>query len=279
MARTESLQAGAALFALAIASLASAATPPQLAANGRNDYGAYLTARDHRAFAIAPGGAWAWKGEAATRGDAEEAALAACRDNTAQKCVLYSVDGKTVFDAKAWPQLWGPYADAGKAQRAAVGQRPGERFPDLAFASPDGRKLAISVLRGKVLVVHFWGSWCGPCRREMPELQKLHESLKNRSDVAFVLLQVRENFGAAQQWAAAQKLRLPFFDSGSTGSNDKWLRVADGSRIDDREIAMTFPTTYVLDKRGIVVFSHVGPVPDWSEYREFLLDAAQRSGR
>lgn len=253
--------------------------PPQLGADGRGDYAAYLAARDHRAFAIAPGGAWAWKGEAATSGDAEEGALAACRDNTAQKCVLYSTDGKTVFDAKAWPRLWGPYADAAAAGRAAVGHRPGERFPDLAFAAADGRKLAVSQLRGKVLVLHFWGSWCGPCRREMPELQKLHESLKSRGDIAFALLQVRENFATSRQWTEAQKLRLPFYDSGTGGGSDAFLRTADGSRINDREIALSFPTTYVLDKRGIVVFSHVGPVPDWSEYREFLLDAARRSGR
>lgn len=260
------------------AGAAFAAPPPQLGAEGRAGYEEYLAAGDHRAFAIAPGGAWALKTQAASRGEAEDAALAACGGYTPQKCVLFSVDGRTVFDGKAWPRLWGPYLDAGAAQRAPVGRRPGERFANLAFSGADGRPKAIADLRGKVVVLHFWGSWCGPCRREMPELQKLHESLKGRADIAFVLLQVREAFSASRQWATAQKLRLPFQDSGAS-ANDPFLHTADGARIGDRDIASSFPTTYILDKRGIVVFSHVGPVPDWNEYRDFLLDAAQRSGR
>jgi thiol-disulfide isomerase/thioredoxin len=267
------------LFLFAAAEMAFAETPPQLEADGRNGYAEYLRAPHHRAFAIAPGGAWGWKAEAASRGDAEEAALAACRDNAAQKCVLYSVDGKVVFDAKAWPRLWGPYADDAATRRAAVGREPGERFPDLAFAASDGRKLTLSQLNGKVLLLHFWGSWCGPCRREMPDLQKLHESLKRRNDIAFVLLQVREKFEVSRQWAATQALRLPFYDSTAGGEGNAYLRTASGGQIRDRDIAASFPTTYVLDKRGVVVFRHVGPVADWSEYRDFLLDAAQRSGR
>lgn len=277
MARTAAAHCFAALLLLASAA-AFAGTPPQLGADGRNGYADYLAAHGHRAFAIAPGGAWGWKGDAASRSEAEEAALTSCGDNTPQKCVLYSVDGNPVFDAKRWTRLWGPYADAGAAQHAAVGHRLGERFSDLAFAAPDGRKLTVSALRGKVVVLHFWGSWCGPCRREMPDLQKLHGRLQGHGDIAFVLLQVREDFAASRQWATAQKLRLPFYDSGASGG-DTSLRTADGGRLADRDIAMSFPTSYVLDKRGIVVFSHVGPVADWSEYRDFLLDAAQRSGR
>jgi thiol-disulfide isomerase/thioredoxin len=276
--RTKSICALASVLALSASTAALAEAPPQLGADGRGAYAEYSSARDHRAFAIAPGGAWGWKAEAASKGDAGEAALAACAENTPQKCTLYSVDGRKSFDANAWPRLWGPYADAAAAARSPVGRRLGERFPDLAFAAPDGRKLAVSALRGKVAVLHFWGSWCGPCRREMPDLQLLYEGLKGRSDIAFALLQVREDFGASRRWAEAQKLRLPLYDSGAAAT-DPTLRTSDGARIGDREIAFSFPTTYVLDKRGIVVFSHVGPVPDWSEYRDFLLDAARRSGR
>lgn len=274
-----SIIARAAIAALLLSGPACAEGPPHLGVQGRGAYADYLAARDHRAFAIAPGGGWGWDSGAATRGDAEETALGACRDNSEQTCVLYSVDGRQSFDAKAWPHLWGPYADAAEARRAAVGHQRGQRFPDLGFAASDGRKLSVSAWRGKVLVLHFWGSWCGPCRREMPDLQKLYQALRGHPDIEFVLLQARENFATSRQWTQAQKLALPFYDSGSAGRDDAWLRTADGGRIADREIAMSFPTTYVIDKRGLVVFSHPGPVADWSEYRDFLLDVARRSGR
>lgn len=256
-----------------------AQTPPHLGSQGQADYRDYLAARDHRAFAIAPGGAWGWQAEAATRDDAVAAALAACRGNTPQRCVLYSADGRPEFDVKTWPRLWGPYADAATARKAVVGRRPGERFPDLAFTAADGRQLSVASLAGRVAVLHFWGSWCAPCRREMPDLQRLYDGMKSRRDVAFVLLQVREKFAVSRQWATAQGLHLPLHDSGAGGEDDARLRTADGASIGDREIAGSFPTTYVIDKRGLVLFSHVGPIADWNQYRAFLLDAAARSGR
>ncbi len=105
------------------------------------------------------------------------------------------------------------------------------------------------------------------------------ESLEGSRDVAFVLLQVREPIAVARRWAQAQKLRLPLSDSGTTGEDDAWLRLAGGRRVPDRELAKNFPTTFILDRHGLVVFAQVGPVPDWPAYREVLLDVAARSGR
>ena len=253
--------------------------PPHLAPDGNDAYRQFLAAVPHRAFAIAPGGAWGWEEGAASADDTAEATLAACGDNTRQTCVLYAVDKRLVFDARAWVRLWGPYADEATAQRAPAGRLRGERFPDLAFTDAGGRPGRVSSLRGKVAVLHFWGSWCKPCRQEMPQLQTLSESLRDRGDVTFVLLQTREPFAVSRRWAFEQGLRLPLFDSGSRGEEDAQFRLAGGGSMRDREVAAVFPTTYVLDKRGLVVFSHVGPVSDWSQYKAFLLDAARRSGR
>ena len=259
--------------------LGDAAAVPHLTETGRDDYGQFLNGPMHRAFAIAPGGAWAWSSGKPSGEAAATAALEACRALQPQSCALYAVDDRVVLDAKAWPRLWGPYASAAEAGRKPLGTRRGERFPSLAFFDAGGRKLTVAGLRGKVAVLHLWGSWCGPCRREMPELEKLRDSLHGVDGISFTLLQVREKFDIAAQWAAAQKINLPLFDSGSTGEGDTSLLLAEGGKVGDREIAMVFPTTYVLDKHGVVLFAHVGPVRDWSQYREFLLDAARRSGR
>jgi thiol-disulfide isomerase/thioredoxin len=255
------------------------AVPPQIEGKGRYDYSIFAASTVHRAFAIAPGGTWGWKADAESREQAGEAALAACQGHTVQRCVLYAVDDDVVFDAKTWPTLWGPYKTRDEAGKAATGRGRGERFPDLQFRDGTGKTMKLSSLRGKVVVLHFWASWCGPCRTEMPDLQALGEALRDRSDVAFVLLQVRESFDVARQWAAKQGLRLPLFDSGSGGESDDAFTLADGGKLRDREIANRFPTTYVLDKHGVVLFSHVGPVARWAEYGAFIRDAALKSGR
>lgn len=252
---------------------------PHLDQKGREGYREFLLAPMHRAFALAPGGAWSWKADEASADLAEEQALQACGEHTEQQCVLYALDSQVVFDTKAWPKLWGPYKSGAEATGATVGKRRGQRFYDLAIRNAAGKPLKLSSLRGKVVLLHFWGTWCPPCRNEMPEMQKLHKALGGASDIQLVLLQMREDYGTASLWTEAQGFRLPLFDSGVTDAGSDTLILASGKRIRDRELARVFPTTYVLDKYGLVVFSHTGPVSGWLEYLPFLRDAAARSGR
>lgn len=257
--------------------LSDAAAVPHLGPRGEEGYRQFLVAAPHRAFAIASGGGWGRFGDAPSPEIAEREALAACQAHTAQTCLVYAVDDRVVLDRRTWERSWGPYANAATARRVPSGVRRGERFPDLSFVGR--RPLSVAALRGQVTVLHFWGSWCPPCRREMPELARLVAALRAEKSVRFVLLQVREDFQAARAWADRLAKGLPLYDSGMRGASDRTFRLTDGRRIPDREIAMAFPTTYVLDKRGIVVFSHVGPVEDWTEYAAFLRDVAARSGR
>jgi thiol-disulfide isomerase/thioredoxin len=267
------LSGGVANFTHA-AELGDAAAVPQLGARGIESYRAFLDAGSHRAFAVAPGGAWAWHADLPSSDMAEQAALDSCREHTAATCVPYAVDDRVVFDAKVWPTLWGPYADGATAARAQTGVRRGERFPDIVFRDAAGKRLKVSDFRAKVLVLHFWGSWCGPCRRELPEFQQLVRRMAPARDIRFVFLPVREPFEVARAWAQTQKFQLPLFDAG-----EKEFTLASGERLPDRQVAGKFPTTYVLDKHGLVIFSHVGDAVRWLEYAPFLADAARRSGR
>lgn len=268
---------GVALFASG--ATAAPAAPPHLSPVGQNEYRAYTESPDHRAFAIAPGGSWGWVSSEATAQIAEEQALSICQGQTEQPCVSYAVDDKVVFDAANWPRLWRPYASAAEARKATVGRERGQRMHDLAFRDAQGKQHKLSSLLGKVVVLHFWGAWCPPCRREMPELQKIRQSLADRADLAFVLLQAREKIDVSRQWADKEGIEMPLADSGSTGDDDTAFRLANGGQVNDRQIANRFPTTYVLDRNGLVVFSHVGPIYDWLQYKGFLLDLLGQSKR
>ncbi|MCL4470829.1 MAG: TlpA family protein disulfide reductase [Gammaproteobacteria bacterium] len=261
------------------AKLNDADAVPHLDTQGKAGYKEFMAAGKHRSFVIAPGGAWAWKSDEAAADSATDRALQACQRQTDQPCVPYAVDDKVVFDAKAWSTLWGPYQSRAEAAKAKTGKDRGDRFFDLAIRSASGKPMKLSDLRGKVVVVHFWGSWCPPCRREMPELQKLYQELGASSGVRLVLLQMREDFSAARQWAQQQHLTLPLHDSGVKDMASDFLTLANGKTMPDRRLAVAFPTTYVLDRHGVVVFSHIGPISGWPQYLPFLLDVAAKSGK
>ncbi|MDO8991076.1 MAG: redoxin domain-containing protein [Sideroxyarcus sp.] len=252
---------------------------PHIDSAGQESYRDFLTFDKHRAFAIAPGGTWAWKGSEPSAESAARNTLQTCHEESGLTCVLYALDDKVVFDTQAWSRLWGPYLNLSQAELAPVGLKRGEHFYNLAFKNASGKPVSLSDLHGKVVLLHFWGSWCHPCRNEMPELQQLHKALGNAPDIRMVLLQVQEDFGLSRRWAQQQHLNLPLHDSGVQGKAMSSLTLADGQKMLDRDIAPAFPTTYILDKHGIVVFSNVGPVSRWSQYLPLLRDVAARSGK
>lgn len=264
----------AALLLPALAWAASPVSPPHLDASGMAAWRAFLAAPPPRAFALAPGGAHAWVADAASLDVAEEQALELCHSLSTRTCVLVSPDGRLRIDAARWPTLWRPYPDAAASAQAPVGLFRGMRFPDLALTDVAGKKIRLSNLNGRVRVLHFWGSWCPHCRKEMPDLQRLARQL-GKLKIEFMLVQVREDAATARAWLKQGKIALPLYDSGVRGTRDTALPLAGGGSLADREIARVFPSTYVLGRHGVVLFSHTGPIPEWSQYADFLRDAAR----
>lgn len=253
---------------------------PHLDSAGKAGYREFLAAEGHRAFVIAPGGLWFWKAGENDAESATESALLACLEETGVSCIPYAVNSKVVFDDKSWKRLWGPYQTRSEAARAYIGKERGDRFYNLAFKNENGKLLKLSDLKGRVVLLHFWGSWCPTCLREMPELQQLHRALGAHADIQMILLQVREKFSSGQQWVQKRQLDLPLHDSRAVDNLAlDAMTLAGGKAIHDRDIATAFPTTYVLDKHGIVVFSHVGSISGWLQYLPQLLDVAQNSGK
>lgn len=251
---------------------------PHLAAKGQQGFLDFKSSPPSRAFAIASGGAWAWVSGYTSPRAAIGAAVAQCGEYTSMKCLPYAVDDEIIFDEKAWAASWGPYLSAAQAADASEGVMIGSRFANLELIAPDGRQVILSDLKGKVVFLHFWGSWCPPCQAEFPELQKLYDSLSSSHGIVFVMVQSREAISRSRSWAKRSGITMPLYDSGTQDRKDTEFRLAGGTKIGDRRLAPSFPSTYILDGNGIVVFAHAGRVSGWPGYEPMLRHVMKASG-
>ena len=253
---------------------------PHVSDKAKESFQQYQYSAGHKAYAIAPGGAWYWLSELESEAQAKKQVLKGCQENTQQKCVLYTLNKRIVFDANNWSSLWGPYAGAVTASKAEKGVSVGQRFPNVTWFNNEGKQVSLSDQKGKITFLHFWGSWCPPCMREFPSLQKLNAEINKRysDDIKMVLMQLREPFDDSKQWAQQYGFSdMPLYDSGIKSSETTSIQLQGGSQVKDRTIARVFPSTYVIDRNGLVIFSHNGPVGDWLDYLEFFDHAVKNT--
>jgi thiol-disulfide isomerase/thioredoxin len=87
-------------------------------------------------------------------------------------------------------------------------------LPELDLADLGGHTWKLGKLDGKVAFVNLWATWCGPCREELPVVQKLYDSLKGRSDVVLVSLNLDDDPEKARKYVAEHKLTIPVLPAG-----------------------------------------------------------------
>lgn len=140
----------------------------------------------------------------------------------------------------------GPYIEMAR-KMVENPRRARENFaPDFSFTSSEGEHIALDDLRGKVVLLDFWGTWCPPCVESVPELRSLHKR-HSKDGAPFVLIGISSD-GDEAEWkdfTAKNKMIWPQYRD-----HDRRIQRAFGIR--------AFPTYIVIDHEGVVRFSSVG---------------------
>jgi len=125
-------------------------------------------------------------------------------------------------------------------------RRARENFaPEFAFTSLDGDYVTLADLRGKVIVLDFWATWCGPCTASVPDLRNLHR--KYATNPSFVMIGVSADFddGVWRQFTSQNKML--------------WIHYRDQDRKIQRAFGIhAYPTYIVIDHEGIWRYQSIG---------------------
>ncbi len=133
-------------------------------------------------------------------------------------------------------------AVVGSGAGAAV--TPSAGAPDFTLPSLDGPNLRLQEQRGRVVMINFWATWCGPCRVEMPHLSKLYEKYRG-SGFTVLAVNIDEDPHKAASLAKQLGMRFPVL----LDTEKKVSRLYDLS---------TMPSTVLVDRDGRVRFVHRG---------------------
>ena len=117
-------------------------------------------------------------------------------------------------------------------------------LPDVVFQSPDGQKIHLTELKGKVVFINFWATWCPPCIAEMPSISGLYEKLKNNKNIVFVMVDADHNFQKSVPFMAQHHFSMPLY--------------ALISNVPAQLVSNNIPTTTIIDKMGKIVFHQEG---------------------
>lgn len=135
-----------------------------------------------------------------------------------------------------------------------------DKAPVTAVFSDDaGQPVDILDLKGKVVFLNFWATWCPPCKAEMPSIQKLVEKFKGNDKVVFMLVEIEHEKDKAHAFLKDNKLKLPIY--------------YPESEIPSEWLGQSIPTTVILDKDGRIAARHEGMADyDRKEVFEFITD-------
>ncbi len=126
----------------------------------------------------------------------------------------------------------------------------GKPAPNFKVLDVNGQTVSLSSLKGSVVILNFWATWCPPCREEVPSLSSLYSRFKGNPDFKLVSVVYNDDPAGARQFLAANHFDFPVYsDPGGMAAVQYGLTGV--------------PETSIIDKKGILQGRVIGPM-DWN---------------
>jgi thiol-disulfide isomerase/thioredoxin len=124
-----------------------------------------------------------------------------------------------------------------------------EQVPQFSLSNLDGKNVTLNDFADKVLLVDFWATWCGPCREEIPHLNKLYSNYKSRGFEILGISMDTEGAGPVKQFVKDFEIKYP-------------VVMGDDNVAQDFGGIMGLPTTFIVDRKRNIVKKFIGLPPN-----------------
>jgi thiol-disulfide isomerase/thioredoxin len=135
-------------------------------------------------------------------------------------------------------------------------------FPDLEFVGSEGGSIRLSELKGNIVLLNVWATWCGPCKKELPIVQKMYDTYSDRN---FVVVAVNVD--------ADRKRVSPFLQQFNISVPVYFAAPEDAGPL----TAMGIPSTFILGADRTLIDRYVGYSPDVEDRWKKLLDRSLKT--
>jgi len=146
------------------------------------------------------------------------------------------------------------------------GAKIGDPAPDFLLPNLDGNLVHLGSLKGKVIFLNFWATWCPPCKEEMPSMESLYQRLRGRPFEMLAVSIDEEGKGAVQPFMEKYSLTFP-----ALLDREKKIAAVYG--------ITGIPETFIIRKQGVIDLKIIGPQnwteKKWRDYFDRLLEEKQ----
>lgn len=131
-----------------------------------------------------------------------------------------------------------------KAAAIHHGDLTAHSVPEAVFKDGEGNEVTLSSLKGKVVFINFWATWCPPCVAEMSTINRLHDELRDNDSIVFLMVDVDGKYAESKEFMEKHKYSLPVY----TSVGDVPYELLGGG----------IPTTDIINKEGKLMIRHEG---------------------
>jgi peroxiredoxin len=126
----------------------------------------------------------------------------------------------------------------------SIDELMGKRAPEFTLKDLNDKTISLSSLKGNVVLINFWATWCPPCRAEMSSLNNLYREYKNNG-LSVIAVSTDRSISSVKDFLSKKQLELP-------------VLMDSDSKVSRQFKVFSLPTSFLLDKNGVIVQKFLG---------------------